>query len=134
MSQVETTKFKLMDSLYYFKDSLINILADRISSDFNMQKDNARWRVIHSTKLAKEFFKHDFTVNSIIFVIAQKTGLYIRPEDLRTCNNVDDILKFMKKADDAWKAIIKERERLLNKFISKWSEKNSDFIQQESIT
>ena len=134
MSQVETTKFKLMDSLYYFKDSLINILADRISSDFNMQKDNARWRVIHSTKLAKEFFKHDFTVNSIIFVIAQKTGLYIRPEDLRTCNNVDDILKFMKKADDAWKAIIKERERLLNKFISKWSEKNSDFIHQESIT
>ena len=123
MSQVVTTKFKLMDSIQYYKEPLIDILADRISSDFKLQKDNARWRIIHSTKLAKEFFKTDFTVNSIIFVIAQKTGLYLKPEDLRTCNNVDDILKFMKKADDAWKRLLEERKRIINEFIVKHATK-----------
>ena len=72
MKQAVTTKFKLMESVQYYKEPLIDILADRISSDFKMQKDNARWRVIHSTKLAKDFFKYDFTVNSIIFLIGQK--------------------------------------------------------------
>ena len=123
MSQVVTTKFKLMDSIQYYKEPLIDILADRISHDFKTQKDQARWRVIHSTKLAKEFFKYDFTVNSIIFVIAQKTGLYLKPEDLRTCNNVDDILKFMKKADDAWKWLLEERKRIINEFIVKYGTK-----------
>ena len=115
----EMKKFKLMDSIQYYKEPLIDILADRISHDFKTQKDQARWRVIHSTKLAKEFFKYDFTVNSIIFVIAQKTGLYLKPEDLRTCNNVDDILKFMKKADDAWKRLLEERKIIINEFIVK---------------
>ena len=119
----EMKKFKLMDSIQYYKEPLIDILADRISHDFKTQKDQARWRVIHSTKLAKEFFKYDFTVNSIIFVIAQKTGLYLKPEDLRTCNNVDDILKFMKKADDAWKRLLEERKRIINEFIVKYGTK-----------
>ena len=123
MSQVVTTKFKLMDSLYYFKDSLIDILAERAKRDFNIQKDNARFLIIHSTKLAKNFFKYDFTVNSIIFSIGQRTGLFLHPDDLRKCNNVDDILKCMKKADDALKTIIKERERLLNGFIAKYATK-----------
>ena len=107
MSQVETTKFKLMDSFCYKKDVLIDILADRISCDFKLQKDNAKWRIIHSTKLAKEFFKCDFTVNSIIFVIGQKIGLYITPENLRKCNTVDDVFKLLLRARDDWNKAVK---------------------------
>lgn len=123
MSQVVTTKFKLMDSLQYYKEPLIDILADRISSDFKIQKDNAKWRIIHSTKLAKEFFKYDFTVNSIIFLIAQKTSIYLHPYDLRKCNTVDDILKYMKKAKDAWMALLEDRKKLMDKFIIKYGTK-----------
>lgn len=123
MKQEETTKFKLMDSVQYYKEPLIDILADRISSDFKIQKDNARWRIIHSTKLAKEFFKYDFTVNSIIFVIGYKTGLFLHPDDLRKCNTVDDILKYMKKAKDAWMALLEDRNKIMDKFIIKYGTK-----------
>lgn len=119
MSQVVTTKFKLIDSLCYKKDVLIDILADRISHDFKMQKDQARWRIIHSTKLAKEFFKYDFTVNSIIFVIGQKIGLYITPENLRRCNTVDDVFKLLLRARDDWNEGVKMWKEECNKVLEK---------------